>query len=66
MNQKSIRIYLQVIGSIVAVAWLIEAITIGKGFISTYLAPFAFGPLIIAAFMKRAEKKDSQDDGRKP
>ena len=31
--------------------------TRGKGFISTYMAPFAFGPLIIAAFMAMNEKK---------
>ena len=60
MNNKPFRIVLQTIGTIVAVAWFVEIMTFGKGFISTYLAPFAFGPLIIAALMKRAEQKDTQ------
>lgn len=56
MSYKSLRIALQIIGTLVAVAWVVESTTRGRGFISTYLAPFAFGPLIIAGFMKRAER----------
>ena len=65
MSNKSLRTTLQVIGSVMAVAWLIEATTVGRGFISTFLAPFAFGPLIIAAILKGNEKKDESTGGTK-
>jgi hypothetical protein len=55
MSYKSLRITLQVIGTVVAVAWFLEAMTCGRGFISTYLAPFAFGPLLIAGIMRKSE-----------
>ena len=57
MSYKSLRIALQVIGTVVAVAWFWEATTRGRGFISTYLAPFAFGPLIIAGIMRKSERQ---------
>lgn len=57
MNSKTIRITLGIVGTVVAVAWFIESITLGRGFISTYLAPFAFGPLFIAAVMQMNEKR---------
>jgi len=58
MSYKSLRIALQVIGTVVAVAWFVESMTRGRGFISTYLAPFAFGPLIIAGIMQMVERRE--------
>jgi len=58
MSYKSLRIALQIIGTVVAVAWFWEATTRGRGFISTYLAPFAFGPLVIAGIMRMLERQE--------
>jgi hypothetical protein len=65
MNSKTVRIALTIVGSIIAVAWFIEATTLGRGFISTYLAPFAFGPLLIAALMGMNEKKRAKIEADK-
>lgn len=59
MNSNTIRITLGIVGTLVALAWFIESATLGRGFISTYLAPFAFGPLLIAALMHINEKRRS-------
>ena len=65
MNSKTIRISLGIVGSLVAVAWFIESTTQGRGFISTYLAPFAFGPLLIASLMGVYEKKRAKSEDNK-
>ena len=51
MSCKTLRIALQVIGAMVAVAWYWEATTRGRGFISANLAPVAFGSLFISGIM---------------
>ena len=75
MNYKTLRISLQIIGSVVALAWFLESQIQGRGFISTYLAPFAFGPLVIASVMlfiecrsakTRDHKLDSHHDNLPP
>ena len=66
MNFKTLRITLQIIGSIVAVAWFIEYTFLEMGFDSNYyLAPFAFGPLIIATFLMVNEKKRAKTESDK-
>ena len=57
MSYKSLRIALQIIGTAVAIAWFWETTTRGRGFISANLAPFAFGPLIIAGIMMMLERR---------
>jgi predicted anti-sigma-YlaC factor YlaD len=52
MTLKAIATALWALGSLVAVAWLVEAFTVGRGFVSTYLAPLAFGPLVVAALIQ--------------
>jgi len=44
--------------ALLAVAWLLEAFTRGRGFISTYLAPFAIAGTMFAAYQL------SKDDRR--
>jgi hypothetical protein len=66
MNYKTLRIALQIIGSIVAIAWVVEAQTIGRGFISTYLAPFAFIPLFIGSIMFLIELRAAKSHDDKP
>jgi hypothetical protein len=51
MSYKSLRIALQIIGTVLAVAWYWEATTRGRGFISANLAPVAFGSLVIGGIM---------------
>jgi hypothetical protein len=63
MNSKTLRMALVITGSLVAVAWFIEATTQGRGFISTYLAPLAFGPLLIAELMRMNERKRAKLEG---
>ena len=49
-----------------AVAWLIEAHSVGRGFVSTYLAPFAivgnlFGAFLAGAFSRGASSDPEQE-----
>lgn len=53
-----------VLGSVVAVAWVVEASTVGRGFISTYLAPLAFGPLFASAVLRMWAGRAGADTGR--
>ena len=52
MKRPTIYFYINwillVSGIVVAILWVNEANTIGRGFISKYLAPIAFGPPILA------------------
>ena len=57
MDYKPLRVILLTIGCTVSVMWLAETLAVGKGFISTYFAPFAFGPTIIASVMMVIELK---------
>jgi hypothetical protein len=51
MTMKAIGMILWALSSLVIVAWIVEASTVGQGFVSTYLAPFALGSLIVSALM---------------
>jgi hypothetical protein len=48
-NARRIATAFWVVGSLVTAVWLTEIATVGRGFVSTYLAPLAFGPLLLAA-----------------
>jgi predicted membrane chloride channel (bestrophin family) len=39
--------------AMLTVAWLIEAFTVGRLFISTYLAPFAIVGIVVGVFLMR-------------
>jgi len=41
MTRRTLGYALWALSAILAVAWLVEAFTKGRGFVSTYLAPFA-------------------------
>src|SRR6266568_6519011 len=41
VSRRSVGFACWVLSLVLSIAWLIEALTIGRGFISTYLAPFA-------------------------
>ncbi len=41
------------VAALVSVAWLVEACTVGRGFISTYLAPVAFLGIPLSLYLRR-------------
>jgi hypothetical protein len=54
MTHHEIAIFLGGLGLGVAISWLLEAILVGRGVISTYLAPVAFlSPLIVAFILRK-------------
>ena len=61
MKWNTLVIVLRATGALVAGAWLGEVLTVGPGFISIYLAPLAFGP-ILASELIRLRIASSQRD----
>jgi hypothetical protein len=37
---------------LITIAWIIESFTVGRGFVSTYLAPIAIAGLLVVAFLR--------------
>ena len=65
-HQKSmanLRLALLIVGGTVSLLWNVDAQTGGVGFISSYLAPFAFGPISFSAIMLLLDLKAKQDYG---
>ncbi len=52
MKRQVVRAFLLGLGLGVALAWLLEAFLIGRGVVSTYLAPIAFIAPIVAVFIR--------------
>jgi uncharacterized membrane protein len=44
------------IAAVITIAWIIESFTVGRGFISTYLAPVAIVGLLVLAFWPDSSK----------
>ena len=53
--------YLRIIGMALALLWLLEALTLGRGFISTYLAPVALISLIASGILRAKASKEAGD-----
>ena len=54
MNSRTLGWTLWALSMALALAWLVEANTVGRGFISTYLAPFAIvGNLVAMVLLRR-------------
>ena len=49
--QKTIGWTIWALAAAVSVAWFVEAFTVGRGFISRYLAPFGIVGNLVGAFM---------------
>jgi hypothetical protein len=57
MSQRSVGFLCWAVSAVLSVAWLVEAFMVGRGFISTYLAPFAIvGNLAGMLLMRRGAK----------
>lgn len=52
ISRVVVRAFLLGLGAGVALAWLLESVLMGRGVISTYLAPVAFIAPIVAAFFR--------------
>ena len=50
MSKRTLVVMIWAGSALLAVAWLWEAFTRGRGFISTYLAPFAIAGNMFAAY----------------
>jgi len=53
MNRRDLGFLCWALSAIVAVAWFIEAFTVGRRFISTYLAPLAIVGNVVGVFLIR-------------
>jgi hypothetical protein len=57
MSQRSVGFLCWAVSAVLSVAWLVEAFMVGRGFISSYLAPFAIvGNLAGMLLMRRGAK----------
>jgi hypothetical protein len=52
MSRTTFRIFLVGLGAGVALAWVLEALLVGRGVVSTYLAPLAFIAPLLAAVLR--------------
>ena len=54
VSRRSLGLTIWALSAMVTVAWLVEAFTEGRGFMSTYLAPFAIaGNLVSMPLMRK-------------
>jgi len=53
MKRKELGFLCWALSAIVAIAWFIEALTVGRRFISTYLAPLAIIGTVVGVFLMR-------------
>jgi len=52
MRREAVVTFLIGLGAGVAIAWLLEAILVGRGVVSTYLAPVAFVAPVVAVLLR--------------
>jgi len=69
--QKTAGWTIWALAAAVSVAWFVEAFTVGRGFISKYLAPFGIVGNLVGAFMiwklrsdPSSDSSDASPDGR--
>jgi len=56
MSRRGFGFLIWALSGMLAVAWLVEGFTVGRGFISTYLAPIAvIGNLFSVILIKRTD-----------
>jgi hypothetical protein len=63
-NRRRIGLTIWAVSFAVTIAWLIEAFAVGRGFISTYLAPLAIIGNLLGVFMMRRRPPVSGDVDR--
>ena len=56
MSRKNLGYIVWVVSFLLVVAWLAESVSRGRGFISTYLAPFAIIGNVVGIFLIRHEE----------
>jgi len=58
---------LRIVGVVFSVLWFVDAVFLGGGFISRYLAPLAFGPLLAATWIElRAQRRADRERASGP
>jgi hypothetical protein len=56
MSRKGISAALAGLGAVAAVAWLVEALTVGRGVAAAYLAPVAILAPVLAVLISRKRR----------
>ncbi len=59
MTRHKVAFAIGVPSGVLAAAWLVEAFVVGRGFISTYLAPVAIVGIFVSAVLMRKRHSDS-------
>ena len=52
MNRRRLRMLIYAVAVLITIAWIIESFTVGRGFVSAYLAPIAIAGLLVVAFLR--------------
>jgi hypothetical protein len=53
MRTQQVAAFLLGIGGGLAIAWIVEAVFVGRGIVSTYLGPVALLAMFTSAFIRR-------------
>jgi hypothetical protein len=59
MSRRGLGFLCWALSAMLAVAWFIEAITVGRRFMSTYLAPFAILGNVVGVFLMRKSRGEN-------
>ena len=53
MSRRGLGFLVWALSAMLAVVWLVEAFTVGRGFVSTYLAPFAIVGNLVGMWLRK-------------
>jgi hypothetical protein len=60
MSRRGLGFVVWALSAMLAVVWLVEAFTVGRGFVSMYLAPFAIVGNLVGMFLMRKRPDSSR------
>jgi hypothetical protein len=62
MKRSKVGVTIWVLSALLAVAWFVEAFTVGRGFVSRYLAPVAIAGNLLGVFLMRKRRAGGADE----
>lgn len=64
MNRRRLRMLIYAVAVLITIAWIIESFTVGRGFVSAYVAPVAIIGNFVLAFGLMRDNKSGKGRGR--